>query len=51
MIFIQLLVRDGKEWCMDVFDKFVSAGDSVCLGEAVIRRYQVMISYYLDYPL
>ena len=40
MIF-QLLVRDGKEWCMDVFDKFVGAGDSVCLGEAVIRRYQV----------
>ena len=27
---------------MDVFDKFVGAGDSVCLGEAVIRRYQVM---------
>lgn len=42
MIF-QLLVRDGKEWCMDVFDKFVGAGDSVCLGEAVIRRYQVWI--------
>ena len=26
---------------MDVFDKFVGAGESVSLGEAVIRRYQV----------
>jgi len=26
---------------MDVFDKFVGAGESVCLGEAVIRKYQV----------
>ena len=28
---------------MDVFDKFVGVGDSVCLGEAVIRRYQVSL--------
>ena len=26
---------------MDVFDKFVGAGESVSLGEAVMRRYQV----------
>ena len=26
---------------MDIFDKFVGAGESVSLGEAVIRRYQV----------
>ena len=41
LIYCKLLVRDGKEWCMDVFDKFVGAGESVLLGEAVIRRYQV----------
>jgi hypothetical protein len=40
----KLLVRDGKEWCMDVFDKFVGAGDSVCLGEAVTRRYQPVVN-------
>ena len=34
------MVRDGREWCMDVFDVFVTAGQSVTLGEAVIRRYR-----------
>jgi len=27
-------------WCLDIFDKFVSAGQSVSLGEAVVRRYR-----------
>jgi hypothetical protein len=27
-------------WCLDVFDKFVVTGQSVTLGEAVIRRYR-----------
>ena len=33
-------VRDGKEWCVDVFDKFVLAGQSVSVGEAVVRKYK-----------
>ena len=35
-----LVVKDNQEWCMDVFDVFVTAGQSVTLGEAVIRRYR-----------
>lgn len=27
------------EWCADVFDKFVLADQSVCIGDTVIRRY------------
>ncbi len=27
-------------WCLDVFDKFVLSGQSVHLGEAVVRRYR-----------
>ena len=34
------MVKDGKKWCLDVFDKFVVAGQSVTLGEAVVRRYR-----------
>ena len=35
-----LVVKDNQEWCMDVFDVFVTAGQSVTLGEAVVRRYR-----------
>ena len=36
----KLAIRDGKMWCLDVFDKFVLSGQSVHLGEAVVRRYR-----------
>ncbi|XP_055103892.2 heat shock 70 kDa protein 12A isoform X1 [Symphalangus syndactylus] len=35
----KLLVKDGTRWCTDVFDKFISADQSVALGEMVKRSY------------
>ncbi|NWV08322.1 HS12A protein, partial [Ptilonorhynchus violaceus] len=35
----KLLVKDGTRWCTDVFDKFISADQSVALGETVTRSY------------
>ncbi|XP_021109010.1 heat shock 70 kDa protein 12A isoform X4 [Heterocephalus glaber] len=35
----KLLVKDGARWCTDVFDKFISADQSVALGELVKRSY------------
>ncbi|CAL8241685.1 unnamed protein product [Merluccius merluccius] len=35
----KLLVRDGREWCTDVLDRFVAVDQSVALGEAVRRSY------------
>ncbi|XP_035208613.1 heat shock 70 kDa protein 12A-like isoform X3 [Stegodyphus dumicola] len=35
----KLVVKDGVQWCADVFDKFVLADQSVCVGDTVIRRY------------
>ncbi|XP_077205993.1 heat shock 70 kDa protein 12A [Paroedura picta] len=35
----KLLVKDGTRWCTDVFDKFISADQSVALGETVSRSY------------
>ncbi|GFS62940.1 heat shock protein 12A [Trichonephila inaurata madagascariensis] len=35
----KLVVKDGVEWCADVFDKFVLTDQSVCVGDTVIRRY------------
>ncbi|GIY53476.1 heat shock 70 kDa protein 12A [Caerostris darwini] len=35
----KLVVKDNVEWCADVFDKFVLADQSVCVGDTVIRRY------------
>ncbi|KAM8780392.1 heat shock 70 kDa protein 12A isoform 3-T3 [Rhynchonycteris naso] len=35
----KLLVKDGTRWCTDVFDKFISAEQSVALGELVKRSY------------
>ena len=34
------MVKDGREWCLDVLDRFVAAGQSVSVGEAVVRRYR-----------
>lgn len=31
--------RDGVDWCIDVFDKFVACGQSVALGDSVLRSY------------
>lgn len=35
----KLAVKDGVEWCVDVFDFLVRANQSVALGETVVRRY------------
>lgn len=33
------IVKDGVEWCTDVFDRFVTADQSVGLGDVVLRSY------------
>ncbi|MBN3307160.1 HS12B protein, partial [Amia calva] len=35
----KLLVKEGREWCTDVLDRFVSVDQSVALGEVVRRSY------------
>ena len=40
LILEKLVVKDGREWCLDVLDRFVAAGQSVSVGEAVVRRYR-----------
>jgi hypothetical protein len=35
----KLVVKDGIEWCVDVFDTLVRAGESVAVGDTVVRRY------------
>ncbi|XP_067311742.1 heat shock 70 kDa protein 12A isoform X3 [Pseudorasbora parva] len=35
----KMLVKDGTRWCTDVFDTFISADQSVALGETVKRSY------------
>lgn len=35
----KLIVKDGIEWCADVFDKFVVTDQSVGLGDVVTRSY------------
>uniref|UniRef100_UPI00398EFE9C heat shock 70 kDa protein 12A-like n=1 Tax=Pristiophorus japonicus TaxID=55135 RepID=UPI00398EFE9C len=35
----KLLVKEGVQWCTDIFDKFVSVDQSVALGEMVHRSY------------
>uniref|UniRef100_A0A8C6WV24 Heat shock protein 12B n=1 Tax=Neogobius melanostomus TaxID=47308 RepID=A0A8C6WV24_9GOBI len=34
-----LLLKDGREWCTDVLDRFVCVDQSVALGEVVRRSY------------
>lgn len=35
----KLVVKDGIQWCADVFDKFVVNEQSVDVGDVVLRRY------------
>ena len=35
----KLLLKDGREWCTDIFDSFVCLDQSVALGEVVRRSY------------
>ncbi|XP_066549027.1 heat shock 70 kDa protein 12A isoform X2 [Amia ocellicauda] len=35
----KMLVKDGTRWCTDVFDTFITADQSVALGETVKRSY------------
>uniref|UniRef100_A0A8C5H4Z2 Heat shock protein 12B n=1 Tax=Gouania willdenowi TaxID=441366 RepID=A0A8C5H4Z2_GOUWI len=35
----KLLIKEGREWCTDIFDRFVSVDQSVALGEVVKRSY------------
>ncbi|KAL6490750.1 hypothetical protein MHYP_G00010950 [Metynnis hypsauchen] len=35
----KLLIKDGREWCTDILDRFVSVDQSVALGELVRRSY------------
>ncbi|XP_009077682.1 PREDICTED: heat shock 70 kDa protein 12B-like, partial [Acanthisitta chloris] len=35
----KLLVKEGKKWCTDIFEKFVAMDQSVALGEVVQRSY------------
>jgi len=35
----KLIARDGVEWCTSVFDSLVRAGESVAVGDTVVRRY------------
>ncbi|KAM4900525.1 heat shock 70 kDa protein 12B [Sylvia borin] len=35
----KLLVKEGKNWCTDIFEKFVTVDQSVALGEVVQRSY------------
>lgn len=32
-------MKDGREWCTDILDRFVSVDQSVALGEVVRRSY------------
>ncbi|XP_072310783.1 heat shock 70 kDa protein 12B isoform X2 [Eucyclogobius newberryi] len=35
----KLLLKDGREWCTDILDRFVSVDQSVALGDVVRRSY------------
>lgn len=35
----KLLIKDGREWCTDILDRFVCVDQSVALGEVVKRSY------------
>ncbi|KAK7909579.1 hypothetical protein WMY93_014263 [Mugilogobius chulae] len=35
----KLLLKDGREWCTDILDRFVCVDQSVALGEVVRRSY------------
>ncbi|KAK3094819.1 hypothetical protein FSP39_006636 [Pinctada imbricata] len=33
------VVKDGKEWCTDVFDKYVEVDQPIAVGDVVLRSY------------
>uniref|UniRef100_A0A8C9ZVA8 Heat shock protein 12B n=1 Tax=Sander lucioperca TaxID=283035 RepID=A0A8C9ZVA8_SANLU len=35
----KLLIKDGRQWCTDILDRFVCVDQSVALGEVVRRSY------------
>ncbi|XP_068443767.1 heat shock 70 kDa protein 12B isoform X1 [Clinocottus analis] len=35
----KLLIKEGREWCTDILDRFVCVDQSVALGEVVRRSY------------
>ena len=35
----KLVRRDGADWCLDALDVIVRAGQQVCLGRSLVRRY------------
>jgi hypothetical protein len=38
----KLLLKEGEEWCTDVFDALVYADQSVAIGDTVLRRYTLV---------
>lgn len=38
----KLVLKDGEEWCTDVFDALVYADQSVAIGDTVLRRYTLV---------
>lgn len=38
----KLVVKDGDDWCTDVFDALVYADQSVAIGDTVVRRYTLV---------
>ena len=38
-------MKDGVEWCTDIFDTFVTVDQSICLGDKVTRSYTPAKSY------
>lgn len=38
----KLILKDGEEWCTDVFDALVYADQSVAIGDTVLRRYTLV---------
>ena len=40
----KLVVRDGVEWCLDIFDVLVRAGDLVGINDPVVRSYAPVIN-------
>lgn len=35
----KLVHKDGADWCVDVFDKFVHTDQSVAVGDSILRSY------------
>lgn len=35
----KLVVKDGIQWCADIFDKFVVTDQSIGLGDVIVRSY------------